>query len=80
MDLHALLGMAGSHKDINVLYHSPVLARLTEGHAPDVNFEVNGRTYNKGFYLAYNICPQWSTLVKTICCPFTETKAWFAKC
>ncbi|KAK1653322.1 hypothetical protein QYE76_071127 [Lolium multiflorum] len=69
-----------TNNDIDVLQRSSVFARLAEGQAPAVNFEVNDHAYNKGYYLADGIYPTYATFVKTIPSPSNEMEAYFATC
>ena len=62
---HAFFGVAGSNNDINVLNQSPLFNDVFSGIAPDVQFEVNGVRYTKGYYLTDGIYPKWTTFVKS---------------
>ncbi|GKD75621.1 ALP1-like protein [Tanacetum coccineum] len=61
---HAYFRVPGENKDLNVLYDSPLLDDLLADKAPETPFQVNGKTYEKCYYLADEIYPQWSTFVK----------------
>ncbi|XP_065079208.1 uncharacterized protein LOC135702144 [Ochlerotatus camptorhynchus] len=49
------------------------------GKTPPVEFSVNGRTYNTGYYLADGIYPPLSTLVQTISSPAGQKRKYFAE-
>ncbi|GJV84613.1 RNA-directed DNA polymerase, eukaryota [Tanacetum coccineum] len=66
---HGLPGMLGSidwaNNDLNVLYGSPLFDDELADTASECPFVVNGHTYRKGYYLADDIYPAWSTFVKS---------------
>ncbi|GKB30557.1 ALP1-like protein isoform X1 [Tanacetum coccineum] len=54
-----------ANNDLNVLYGSPLFDDELADTASECPFVVNGHTYRKGYYLADNIYPAWSTFVKS---------------
>ena len=45
---HAFFGLPGSLNDINVIDRSPFFTLLANGHAPPVNYIINGHEYIMG--------------------------------
>ncbi|XP_074327869.1 uncharacterized protein LOC141665788 [Apium graveolens] len=58
---------------------SPVFDKVIAGNSPTVVFHVNGKRYNNAYYLADGIYPRYSTFVKTISNPATQSQKLFAK-
>ncbi|XP_040363854.1 uncharacterized protein LOC112169607 [Rosa chinensis] len=76
---HAFFGMPGACNDLNVLAKSPLFDELTAGTAPLVQFQVNNRAHNLGYYLADGIYPRWATFLKTVRNPTRPKEIEFAK-
>ncbi|GKA06435.1 ALP1-like protein [Tanacetum coccineum] len=62
---HAFFGVAGANNDLTVLNNSPLFDDLLDGIDPVAPFECNGVTFEKGYYLADDIYPQWASFVKS---------------
>ena len=75
---HAYFGMPGGCNDINVLHRSLIFSRYMQGQTTPVNFTVNGRAYDMGYYLADGIYPAWPTFVKTVRHPMEMKTRHFA--
>ncbi|XP_040373008.1 uncharacterized protein LOC121052332 [Rosa chinensis] len=76
---HAFFGVPGACNDLNVLAKSPLFDELTAGRAPLVQFQVNNRAHNLGYYLADGIYPRWATFLKTVRNPTRPKEIEFAK-
>ena len=68
---HAFFGTPGSLNDLNVLSRSPLFDKMMEGTTPQVSFEVNGNTYDQGYYLTDGIYPPWASFIQSINLPQT---------
>ncbi|CAL9030055.1 unnamed protein product, partial [Prunus brigantina] len=64
--------------DITVLGRSPLFDSLTEGNSPQLDYYINGRRYNMGYYLADGIYPKWATLVQSIRHPENAAEEYFS--
>ncbi|GJV27856.1 ALP1-like protein [Tanacetum coccineum] len=66
---HVFPGVLGSidcaNNDINVLDNSLLFDDLLDDKAPVAPYMVNGVGFEKGYYLADGIYPQWATFVKS---------------
>ncbi|XP_071695608.1 uncharacterized protein [Rutidosis leptorrhynchoides] len=72
-------GLPGSNNDINVLNFSPLFNTIKDGSAPPSPFEVNGRRYERGYYLGDGIYPDWAMLVKAPHNPTDESRKNFKR-
>ena len=75
---HAFFGMAGSNNDINVLDRSNLFDDILQSKNVSVDFFVNGNRYDRCYFLADGIYPDWPVFVKTIEHPVGRKKKLFS--
>ncbi|XP_070662228.1 uncharacterized protein [Malus domestica] len=49
-----------------------------EGKSPQLDYYINIRQYNTGYYFVDGIYPKWATLVQAIPNPTNDVEKWFA--
>nr|GEV38791.1 nucleotide-binding, alpha-beta plait [Tanacetum cinerariifolium] len=70
---------ARANNDINVLDNSPLFDDLLDDKAHIAPYAVNGVEFEKGYYLADGIYPQWATFVKSFTVANDAKHAYFKK-
>ncbi|GKC15788.1 ALP1-like protein isoform X1 [Tanacetum coccineum] len=76
---HAFFGVAGANNDLTVLNNSPLFDDLLDGIDPVAPFECNGVTFEKGYYLADDIYPQWASFVKSFTVASSEKNVLYKR-
>ncbi|GKE10996.1 ALP1-like protein [Tanacetum coccineum] len=76
---HAFFRVADANNDLTVLNNSPLFEDLLDDIALVAPFECNGVTFEKRYYLADGIYPQWSCFVKSFTVANLEKNALFKR-
>ncbi|GJS79771.1 ALP1-like protein [Tanacetum coccineum] len=76
---HAFFGVTGANNDLTVFNNSPLFDNLLDDIAFVAPFECNGVAFEKGYYLADDIYPQWSSFVKSFTIANSEKNALFKR-
>nr|GEZ71422.1 protein ALP1-like isoform X1 [Tanacetum cinerariifolium] len=79
VDLACVFGVADANNDINVLDNSSLFDDLLEDKAPVAPFVVNGVGFEKMYYLADGIYPQWATFFKSFTVANDAKHSYFKK-
>ena len=77
---HAFFGLPGGNNHLNVLDRSPLVNDLLHQHYDQLDFTINGNSYQRAYLLVDAIYPKWSCFVTTFHKPSTLKKSFFAKC
>ncbi|GKA77317.1 ALP1-like protein isoform X1 [Tanacetum coccineum] len=78
-DYYYRLRVAGANNDLTVLNNSSLFDDLLDGIDPVAPFECNGVTFEKGYYLADDIYPQWASFVKSFTVASSEKNVLYKR-
>ncbi|GKA18397.1 putative nuclease HARBI1 [Tanacetum coccineum] len=76
---HAFFGVAGANNDLIVLNNSSLFDNLLDGIDHVAPFECNEVTFEKGYYLADGIYPQWASFVKSFTVASSEKNVLYKR-
>ncbi|GJX20046.1 nucleotide-binding alpha-beta plait domain-containing protein [Tanacetum coccineum] len=78
-DIDLVMQLINEDQQVQVLNHYPLFDDLLDDIAPVVPYEVNGVMFEKGYYLADGIYPQWAAFVKSFTIARDERNAVFKR-
>ncbi|GJU00732.1 putative nuclease HARBI1 [Tanacetum coccineum] len=76
---YAFFVVASANNDLIVLNNSPLFDDLLDGIDPVAPFECNGVTFEKEYYLADGIYPQWASFVKSFTVASSEKNVLYKR-
>ncbi|XP_055590338.1 uncharacterized protein LOC129752840 [Uranotaenia lowii] len=76
---HSFFGCPGTNNDLNVLYRSPLIAKIVKENFLGPPFSVGDHLYETGYLLGDGIYPDYPVFVKTVKAPKTAKQVLFAK-
>ncbi|GJR44665.1 probable histone H2A variant 3 [Tanacetum coccineum] len=77
--LDEYLQIAGANNDLPVLNNSPLFDDLLDDIDPVAPFKCNGVKFEKGYYLADDIYPQWASFVKSFTVASSEKNVLYKR-
>ncbi|KAB8105821.1 hypothetical protein EE612_039882 [Oryza sativa] len=76
---HAFFGVIGSNNEMKIISQQQLFTEVLKGQVTQVQFSVNGKQYNTGYYLADGTYPEGNVFIKTVSLPQSEKDRIFAR-
>nr|BAC45073.1 ribosomal protein-like [Oryza sativa Japonica Group] len=76
---HAFFAVIGSNNEMKIISQQQLFTEVLKGQVTQVQFSVNGKQYNTGYYLADGTYPEGNVFIKTVSLPQSEKDRIFAR-